>query len=167
MIRAALLACLLSVNLRAGRALLECTADTAAELARKTASGRTRELPAGGKSRVVLLDFRTAVIEGWTVEKATLLLHIAAGAIPPRLEVAAASFAWSESETRAHAISGSVKFHAFPVRESKMAWIEIDLDPALLRAHGLVLRIPGNAQTTFRARETVQFSPYLIVEGSR
>ncbi len=166
MISAVLVAFLISMNLCAGRALLECTADTAADLVRKTASGKARELQAGGKGRVVLLDFRTAVIEGWIVEKATLLLHIAGGAVPPKLEIAAASFPWSESENGVHAV-GSTKFHAFDVRESKFGWIEIDASPDLLRGRGLIVRIPGNSETVFHSRETVQHSPYLIVEGSK
>ncbi|MSV29162.1 MAG: hypothetical protein EXQ52_10535 [Bryobacterales bacterium] len=166
MIRAVLVAFMISMKLHAGRALLECTADTSADLVRKTASGKARELRVGGKGRVVLLDFRTAVIEGWIVEKATLLLHIASGAVPLKLEIAAAPFPWSESETGAHAL-GATKFHAFDVRESKFGWIEIDASPALLRGRGLILRAPGKTETTLHSRETVQYSPYLIVEGSK
>jgi hypothetical protein len=163
--RTAVAALLMAANLRAGRALLECTADTAVDLAQETASGKGRELAAGGKSRAVLLDFRTAVIEGWTVEKATLLLHIAEGAAPRKLELAAAPFPWSESET---APPRTVpRFRAAAVRETKMGWIEVDLGADLLRGHGLMIRVPGKARTAFHARETVQYSPYLIVEGSR
>jgi hypothetical protein len=124
------LVCLLPATVHAERAILECTSTK----------------PAGDAT---LLDFRFAAVEGWKVEKATLLLHLAGGKMPRAVRVAPAL-----EPARARRLA---------VRDYGEGWMEIVVPPELLQArNGVTVR-----GARIHARETVKYSPYLMVEGSR
>ena len=124
------LVCLLPPIAHAERAILECTAMK----------------PAGGAT---LLDFRFAAVEGWKIERATLLLHLAGGKMPRAVRVSAAV-----EPARARRLA---------VRDYGEGWMEIVVPPELLQARrGVTVR-----GARIHARETVKYAPYLMVEGSR
>jgi hypothetical protein len=157
---AALAAC---VPARAERAVLECTADAWIAPGETKPHGRETTLEARPKG-AVMLAFRTAAVAGWRIEKATLLLHIAAaGRRPAALRIAPLAAAWSEREAvwPAGAPHRGTKRKATPYETD---WIAVDLAPADLGAAGIAI-VGANAR--FSARESVGYAPYLLVEGKR
>lgn len=125
-------------SLRAERALLECTANAPGEVVSLARRAVTR------------LEFRTALVEGWSVSRATLLLHLAGGEAPREVDVAVAGGGFRRSATR----------------QAAGGWIEIELDRALLKDVAKPLLVRARPGLRFHTRQTIQFSPYLIVEGS-
>ena len=102
--------------------------------------------PDGGAT---LVDFRFAVVEGWKIDKATLLVHLSAGKMPRELRVTQAG--------------GAARWRRLKVRDYGSGWMEIAVPPEMVSARrGLLVR---GAQLD--RRQTVRFAPYLIVEGSR
>src|SRR5262245_36241347 len=83
---------------RAEKAVLECTPDTWVARYDRTPHGHDHDLRLPRRG-AVLLEFRTAAIEGWKVKKATLLLHLRQVASPRRVTIAPIPVAWSETRT--------------------------------------------------------------------
>ena len=151
-------------------AVLECTADTwIASYSRKTTSsnGSARTLRLKGSEAVLLLSFRVAVIEGWKIHRATLLIHRASGGTPKGVGLSAVSIPWSEASPGAARPNSRYAF--VPVTEAGEGWLRVEVPPALIEQlrYGLAMIAGQNKAYEFHSRETVQYSPYLLVEGSR
>ena len=144
-------------------AVLECTADT-------VVGGIPREkiLQINPSSRA-LLDFRFSAVGGWQIREARLMLHVAEGAPPAKIEVAVILGNWSESDVHAPPRIGRSQTLSVSIHEE--GWISITVPPALLqpsvgrRAHGIAIR--GGSQTIrLHSRESLSWAPYLIAAGT-
>jgi hypothetical protein len=158
---------LLMPALRAESTLLECTADAwySTTDSKLEGAGQTLKLSAG--DGVILLAFRFAAIEHWKVEKAVIVLHLAAASQPAELTVSLIDTPWRESS-----------LHPPPLRETSPAvekvkpdgWISVPVPQAMAqaladgKATGLALRSERSNQI-FHSRETIQYSPFLAVVG--
>ena len=148
----------------AGKAVLECIADTWSAPRDATPHGRDTELrlPQGG---AILLQFRTAAVSGWRVEKATLLLHLTAGRAPRRLRVAALSAPFREASD-AGADLPRLRGRRHSVRPYGEGFVAIDLDAGEAAGAAIALFGATPPGARFDSRETVGHAPYLLVEGS-
>ena len=159
---------------RAETAILECTADGWAQVQKGKAwliDGRSAELRLNGSDQLVLLQFRVSAIPRWKVEKATLLLHLAGGRLPARLGVSTVRAAWGEVEAK-FTLEPSAR-QTVTVKPLPAGWLSLEVSAALAqelvdgRASGLSVREQAPvASFRFHARESLQFAPYLVVEGS-
>lgn len=154
----------LCAEARAEKAVLECIADTWASPGEAAAHGREPEL-ALAKGGALLLEFRTALIAGWRVEKATLLLHVKQGRAPGHVRAMPMPGPWAERSAlwRDLPPAGGRKHK---VRAYGQGFVAIDLDAGEVQGRGLLVYADSGA-ARFDARETVGFSPYLLIEGSR
>ncbi|MDQ6664729.1 MAG: hypothetical protein M3Z23_10085 [Acidobacteriota bacterium] len=136
---------LFSAAAQAETALLECTANA-----------RTAEY--------FLVQFRVSAIQGWTVEKALLLLHVKDKALRERVEVAPINRPWKESSAELPQLGKSVEAQEQPRPDG---WISISLSPGMVQPlvlrtiYGFAIKIPSR----YDSRQTVQYSPYLVVQG--
>jgi hypothetical protein len=154
---------LAACGIRAETAILECTSDNWADLRGRLEASRDRaqELPVDRDGRL-LLTFRFAVIQGWRVEKAVLLLHIADGRAPRTFRVAAAP-PWPGEETSPG--------EAVKTNEEQQGWIKLELPQALIRlavhsrSDGLAMSL-DNGAIRVHTRESISYAPYLLVEGA-
>ena len=153
---------------RAENAILECTADTWIAHGTRAAHGHDAVLTLGGE-KPILLQFRMSAIEGWTVQKAVLLLHVSGNARPRKVLLAAIASPWKESATSPPALGKDVQADE---RIKPDGWIAIEVPPDLTqslvdgKAFGLAIRLANGAPQQFDSRETIQFSPYLVVQGT-
>ena len=118
---------------------------------------------ASGKTFV---QFRMTVAAGWKISRASLLLHATGGTLPKTVEVGLAKNKWSEFDPAVVPVAENMrKYDAAPL---KQGWIRIELDPAQAQQiiHGLAIAAPGSGKP-FDLRETMQYSPYLLLEGTR
>jgi hypothetical protein len=150
---------------RAEKAVLECTADTWVARDDPTPHGHDRDLRLPRRGGV-LLDFRTAAIEGWRITKATLLLHLRQDAAPRRVSIAAMPATWSESQAIWKMLP-HLRGRVHEVRHYGEGWVSIELAPQEVNGHGIYLTTAGEAWLRFDARESVSYAPYLLIEGSR
>ena len=168
LIRAVLLVLFTLPALRAESSLIECIADAwYAPAVKLEGSGQTLQLNRSGGA--VLLAFRVAAVEGWKVEKAVIVLHLAAPSEPVELAVSLTGGAWQE-----------YSHDPPPLRETTQTveklkqdgWISIAVPQAMAKAlvdgkaAGLALSSPG-ANQIFHSRETIQYSPFFAVVGRR
>jgi hypothetical protein len=160
--------------LAAETAKLECTADAWVVPASKGSArlnGLGRDLTLNGYKRVLLLNFRTTHIVGWKLQDASLMLHLRSGKPPFRLDAGIQSESWSEG-------AASLRFApprqllSFITAALPEGWFEVKLAPQFVeslaagRGCGLVVAEHGaSAERVFDSRETVQFAPYLVVDG--
>jgi hypothetical protein len=158
---------LLMQALRAESTLLECTADAwyANSDSRWEGSGQTLKLAGGGE--VILLAFRFAAIEHWKVEKAVIVLHLAAESQPAELMVSLIGAPWRESSPK----PPSFRETSPAVEKIKPdGWISIPVPRAMAqaladgKATGVALS-SAHANQIFHSRETIQYSPFLAVIG--
>lgn len=151
---------------RAEKAVLECIADTWSMPNDRTPHGRERtlELPRRG---VALLRFRTAVTEGWTLTKVTLLMHVAGGPAPAKLSVTVLPMQWTERDLIWMDIPRLRGARIHTVRPYMEGFVAIDLEPDEVGTHGILLSEVAPAGVKFESRESVGFAPYLLVEGTR
>jgi hypothetical protein len=164
--RAACILLLALPTLRAESSLIECIADAwYAPASKLDGSGKTLQL--NGAGGAVLLAFRMAAVEHWKVEKAVIVLHLAAPSEPVELAVSLTGGAWQEYSRDPP-----------PLRETTQTvekvkpdgWISIAVPQAMAqalvdgKATGLALSSPGVNQT-FHSRETIQYSPFFVVMG--
>ena len=147
----------------AEKAVLECVADTWVEAGGSSAHGRDEELVLM-KGGAVALQFRSALVAGWNIEKVTLLLHVRQGHAPGAVRVAPLPEAWDEGRAAWPELLGSGG-RPHKTRHYGQGYTAIDLDATILQGHGLVLFTSGGA-VRFDSRETAGYSPYLQVEGS-
>ena len=147
---------------RAEKAVLECIADTWVEPGGPASHGRDDELVLM-KGGAVALEFRSALVAGWNIEKATLLLHVRQGRVPGVVRVVPLADPWDESRA-AWAEVLRAAGHPFKTRHYGQGYAAIELDPAILRGHGLAIFSSGGP-VHFDSREMRDYSPYLLVEG--
>ncbi len=145
-------------------AMLECVADTSIP----STDGHALELRL---PQAILMNFRFAAVRDWAVTKATLLLHVAGGDPLRMLDVATVVASWDEKA------AGGVDIRKLPFLSHKVeskpdGWISIQVEPSLVelltagKGTGLAIRDRSTSrQHTIHSRESVQFMPYLIVEG--
>jgi hypothetical protein len=132
-------------------AFLECTAGA-------TLPGSNTMLQIGGE-KTVLLSFRMAASEGWKIEKAVLLLHFPTTTEPAPIRIAAIQDKWTE---KTNSLPSLTPFQTAAERPKPDGWMTIPVPPEFLipKYTGLALQGPSQA---FHARQTIQFSPYLVV----
>ena len=145
-------------------AMLECVAD----LSLPTTDGHAAELRL---PETILLNFRFAAIHDWTVIKATLLLHVAGGDALRKIDISTVTVAWTENKPEAVNIR-KLNFLSHPVEEKPGGWIAVEVAPSLVelliagKGTGLAIRDRASSKKhSIHSRESVQFTPYLIVDG--
>lgn len=134
---------ILAVIARGESAVLECTADA------RLGDGTH------------LFQFRLPLVEGWKIRKATLLLHPMDPPPPPKLSISMISGPWTR-RTPAPALGRAA--NVIP-KAYGGGWIRLDLDPRLIRPSGLAIRAVKGTPYRFHRCESVQHSPYLLIEG--
>lgn len=140
-------ALLLPVTAKAETALLECTANARA-------------------SEYFLVQFRVSAIQGWTVEKALLLLHVGGKASRQRVEIAPILSLWKESSPIVPSLGKSTLIEEQPRPDG---WVSISLPLEMVqplidrKSYGFAIR----KRNRYDSRETIQYSPYLVVQGKR
>jgi hypothetical protein len=146
-------------------AILECVADAASSGGAIAARGREMKMPG-----LILASFRTWNVTRWSVDKATVLFHIARGESPTTVELATIPQAWGEIEPPKLDVA-KLKFVSQRASAEPENWMAIEVPGSLVediaanRAHGLVIRFKKDL--TVHARESATFAPYLIVMGTR
>jgi hypothetical protein len=146
-------------------AMLECVADTSIP----STDGHAAELRL---PRVILLNFRFAAIRNWSITKATLLLHVASGGIPAHLDISTVTSEWDERSPVKLDIR-KLPFLGHAVQSKPDGWIGIEVAPSLIellaagKGTGLALRDRSVAREhAIHSRESIQYAPYLMVEGT-
>ncbi len=165
MLRTALFfAALAGIPAVAQTAMLECVADTSI----LSTDGHAVELRL---PRLILMNFRFAAIRDWSVTKATLLLHIASGDAPAHLDISTVTSEWDERSPVRLDIR-KLPFLGHTVQTKPDGWIGIEVTPSLIellaagKGTGLGLRDrSGTREHAIHSRESVQYAPYLVVEG--
>ena len=143
-------------------AVLECVADTVVN-----GIDRGKMLEVHSSSRA-LLDFRFSAIEGWQIREARLMLHLAEGTAPVKIEVAVILGDWSESGQRSRPRLGPRR--ALPVSKHEQGWISVTVPPLLVEpsikrlAHGIAVWLPSGT-IRLHARESLSWAPYLMASG--
>ena len=138
---------------RAESAVLECI--SSAYVANKT----------GGTT---FAQFRITVAEGWKISKAALLLHTTGEPPPKTVQVGLVNAKWNEFDPSITPVAG--KTEKYEVAVLKEGWIRIELNPAQARQikHGVAVIVPDGGRTKpFHLRDSLQFSPFLLLEGTR
>jgi hypothetical protein len=144
--------------------MLECVADTSVP----STDGHAAELRL---PQAILLNFRFAAIRDWAVTKATLLLHVASGDAFRNVGISTILAPWNETKPAAVDVR-KLQFLNHKVENKPDGWISIDIVPELVellaagKGTGLAIRDASSSkQHAIHSRESVQFMPYLIVEG--
>lgn len=148
---------------------MECIADAwySQSNPKLEGSGQTLNLSASGGA--VILAFRTAAIEHWRVEKAVIVLHLAAPSKPAEVSVSLTGAAWRESSVEPPPLR---EINRTVEKVKPDGWISIPVPQALIqaladgKATGLAISSTSTNQT-FHSRETFQYSPFLAVVGRR
>lgn len=148
---------------------MECTADAAVHGGKLSSSGEIDAFEEPGD--FVLLAFRTSAVEGWAVSKAVIALHLAGrGTVPGSVAVAPITAAWNESARSAPAVGASVAVSARPLQDG---WFSVELPPKVSEALakgtalGVSLMAKDGEEFAIHSRRTGQFTPYLLVRGTR
>jgi hypothetical protein len=165
LLRAAVLLSLITPAVRAESSLIECVADLWYSAPGKLdGSGHTLQTD---PSSVILLAFRVAAIERWKVEKAVIVLHMAARFEPGKITVSLIDGPWLESSMK----PPPLREPALTIQKTKPdGWISIPVPPALVqavvdnKATGFAVSV-ADAKQTFHSRETIEYSPFLAVVG--
>lgn len=163
--RLAMVAILTGASVAAQTAVLECVADT---VVRGVNRGPIMQLhPAS----LVLLDFRFSAVEGWQIREAKLMLHVAEGDVPAKVEVAVVAEGWWES--RPYEQPRLARRQSLAVMKHEQGWISLEVPPALVtptvrrQAHGIGIRVPlRRGMISLHSRESLSWAPYLIVSGA-
>ena len=145
-------------------AMLECVADTSVP----STDGHAVELRL---PQAIFLNFRFAAVRDWAVTKATLLLHVAGGDSLRMVDVATIVAEWDEKSAGSVDVR-KLRFLSHKVESKPDGWISIAVEPSLVelltagKGTGLAIRDRSTSrQHRIHSRESVQFMPYLIVEG--
>lgn len=158
---------LLAAVLRAESMLIECVADAWYSRSNPKLEGTGQTLQLSGSGGSVLLAFRTAAIEHWKVEKAVIVLHLAAQSEPAEISVSLIGGAWRESSVEPPTLRDTTRTTEKPKPDG---WVSIPVPPALIqalvdgKATGLAIS-SASVNQTFHSRETAQYSPFLAVVG--
>ena len=122
----------------------------------------------GKEGGTTFVHFRMTAAPDWKISKAVLLLHTTREPLPKTIEVGVVNAKWSEFEPSVAPVAG--KAQKYDVTAMKEGWISIGLDPAQAQQikHGVAVVVPGGGRTKpFHLRDSLQFSPYLLLEGTR
>jgi hypothetical protein len=145
-------------------AMLECVADTSIP----STDGHAVELRL---PQAILMNFRFAAVRDWAVTKATLLLHVAGGDPLRSLDIATINVMWDEKSAGSLDIK-KLQFLGHKVESKPDGWVSIAVEPPLVelltagKGTGFAIRDRSTSrQHKIHSRESVQFQPYLIVEG--
>jgi hypothetical protein len=158
---------LLAPALPAESMLIECVADAWYSRSNPKLEGSGQTLKLSGSGGVVLLAFRMAAIEHWKVEKAVIVLHLAAPSEAAEVSVSLTGGAWRESSIEPPTLRDTT---STTEKTKPDGWISIPVPAAMVqalvdgKASGLAISLTGAGQT-FHARETSQYSPFLAVVG--
>lgn len=144
--------------------MLECVAD----ISLPTTDGHAVELQL---PQVILMNFRFAAVKDWAVLKATLLLHVSGGDALSKVEISTVTEAWRENKPSPVNLK-KLNFLSHTVEMKEGGWVAIEVTPSLVelltagKGTGLALRDrAGSRHHSFHSRESIQFTPYLIVDG--
>jgi len=158
-----------SLSSGADIATVETTAD--AVIHGGQLEGTAEILEASGPGDAVLLRFRTALIERWTVRKAVVAVHVPQGAVPPaQVVVSGVADEWTQGSLTAPRLGArtTVATHAL-----KDDWVtfEVPLKIAAGLANGqyasIGISVPKGGHLAVHSHRTGQFMPYLLVRGER
>lgn len=138
--------------------ILECTADTSVP-----GLHGSEEVLKMDDDRTLLLAFRMGAVEGWRIQKAVLVLHLAEVSKPKELRIAPIQEAWNE-RTQTIPVLGTFR-HA-QERSKPYGWLTVPVPPAFLGNGATGIAVRGSGQK-FHSRESAQFSPYLAIQGTR
>jgi hypothetical protein len=145
-------------------AMLECVSDTSIP----SNDGHAAELRL---PEAILMNFRFAAVRNWAVTKATLLLHVAGGDPVRMLDISTIPAAWEENKTGGVNVA-KLHFLSHKAESKPDGWIAVEVTPSLIelltagKGTGLAIRDRSSSkQHAFHSRESVQYLPYLIVEG--
>ena len=150
-------------------ATVETTADASVHHGKLqgTAEILTAEAPRG----LLLLRFRTALIENWEVDKAVVAVHLAAEQEPPsEISVAGVTASWTENCAQPPLFPRGT---LVKTRKLQNGWLsfEIPSEIALQFASGaatsLAIAVPEGNPLTVHSHRSGQFMPYLLVRGKR
>lgn len=114
------------------------------------------------------VQFRMTAAPDWKISKAVLHLHTTGGPPPASVEVGVVDAKWNEFDPSVTPVAG--KTRKYGVTVLREGWIRIELDPAQAQQirHGLAAIVPGSGKSKpFHLRDSLQFSPYLLLEGTR
>ena len=153
--------CLAAIPVLAESAFLECVADGA--VFRDRLKGKEAVIEVDSRHYAVF-DFRRSLIEGWSVEQATLLLRVREGVLTGNVQVATRRGPWSERE--ATWTPERLAWRDCPVEPQPDRWIAVRIPGELIRDSGLVLR-SRKGKVVIDARESIYYQPRLLVEGRR
>jgi hypothetical protein len=169
---------LLPSTMAAETAVLECVRNAAvaskklgSKEATQTRAPRTLALRPGA-----LLAFNMSTIGGWKVSRGMLLLHVTGPALPAQVEVTLLEGKWIDDLTPpkdAEARKPDGKSAVLDAYEERDGWLRVELPPELhalgpdqyFLIREVAAKKPAGKPITIDPRESVQFSPYLIVEG--
>ena len=112
-------------------------------------------------------QFRMTAVPGWKISKASLLLHATADSPPATVQAGLVKAPWNEFDPSVIPVAGKArKYEATVLRDG---WIRIEIDAAEARQikHGLFVVVPGKGKVKpLHLRDSLQFSPYLLLEGT-
>lgn len=146
-------------------AVLECVADgfqSGIGFQLKTREMRTPS--------VVVLNFRTWDVFRWSVDKATLLIHVSKGDLSQKVGIAILPETWTE-DAMPKIDAAKLKYILSEAEANPDGWLVVDVPPALAeqltssKASGLALKFTGTG--ILHARESLNFAPYLVLVGGR
>ena len=119
-------------------------------------------------AETTFVQFRMTAAPDWKISKAALLLHTTGDAPPANVEVGLVDAKWNEFDPSVTPVAG--KTRKYIVTALKEGWVRIELDPSQAQRikHGLAVIVPGGGKSKpFHLRDSMQFSPYLLLEGTR
>ena len=120
------------------------------------------EAKSGG---ITFYKFRMSAAPNWKLSRASLLLH-AVGDAPKSVEVGLAVEEWNEFNRAVVPTAGKLrKYEAVVVKDG---WIRIEIDPAQAQQikFGVAVKVEQAKTRWFDLRESMQYSPYLLLEGT-
>ncbi len=148
-------------------ATVETTADASIHAGKL--NGTAEVLEASGPGDAVLLRFRTALIEKWTVRKAMVAFHVPKGvAVPEQVMVSGVEEAWTQGSVAAPRWGTGVAVATHPLKDDWVTF-EVPLEVAVGLARGqyasIAISVSGEAKLAMHSHRTGQFMPYLLVRG--
>ncbi len=150
-------------------ATVETTAD--AFIHNGKLDGTAEILEASSPTDAVLLRFRTALIEKWSVRKAVVAFHVPKGTEPPtQVIVSGIEEAWTQGPSKPPRLAEGVPAPTHPLKDD---WITFEVPPKIAAAlasgqyASIAISVPTGAHLSIHSHRTGQFMPYLLVRGER